>query len=379
MAEHITFQGRKIALILDRGTWRLRSRSRHLRVDFGTGTGDLATAKKLARAHLETLAAGGEVMRRRSGATLEDLGRVYRDLPTRANAETKKDNVYILGSIVRDAWGRELPEVRVSELSPKLWRDFQAQALGGTLDLATRRKGNAALNARVRRARSILIQRLRPAYAERGIIIPDGAEVVNWLPEIREKPAIFNDEKFLKWWESQPVASPQWFAAGFARFAGMRKAEIMAMKPHWIVERPDGYVVEMMDRPEEEFLSKTGEIYTSLILRPELAEAVRLLPADSYVVTVPERQRNPSDKSAESMEKARATYRRRWAERELPKLMKQFSGSSKPFHRLRGIYADHLKRVTESAILARQAAIKEASRALGHTDTETTTRHYLSE
>jgi hypothetical protein len=47
-------------------------------------------------------------------------------------------------------------------------------------------------------------------------------------------------------------------------------------------------------------------------------------------------------------------------------------------HRLRGLYADQIKRETESAILARQAGIAAASAALGHTTTDTTERHYLT-
>ena len=53
-------------------------------------------------------------------------------------------------------------------------------------------------------------------------------------------------------------------------------------------------------------------------------------------------------------------------------------GARLPLHRLRGLYADHVLRETEEAILARQAALKAASLALGHTSTKTTADHYVS-
>ena len=52
--------------------------------------------------------------------------------------------------------------------------------------------------------------------------------------------------------------------------------------------------------------------------------------------------------------------------------------AKKPLHRLRGLYADDVAKLTEDAVLARLEGIKEASRALGHTTTKTTLNHYLS-
>ena len=67
-------------------------------------------------------------------------------------------------------------------------------------------------------------------------------------------------------------------------------------------------------------------------------------------------------------------------ERDLPRLVRPFSPSAKkPFHRLRGLYADHVARVTQDAVAARLAGVREASAALGHTTTATTLNHYLSQ
>ena len=54
-------------------------------------------------------------------------------------------------------------------------------------------------------------------------------------------------------------------------------------------------------------------------------------------------------------------------------------GARKPLHRLRGLYADELARLTADAVAARLAGVRAASESLGHTTTATTERHYLSE
>ena len=68
----------------------------------------------------------------------------------------------------------------------------------------------------------------------------------------------------------------------------------------------------------------------------------------------------------------------RWIQRAPQAWLKTYTGAAKaPLHRLRGLYADQIKRETEQAILARAAGIKAASEALGHTTVETTVDHYL--
>jgi hypothetical protein len=136
------------------GTWRLRSRSRHFTVDVGCGTSDLAAAKRIAKDHLDGRAKDQQPQ---GSETLEQVVKAYATMPKRCAERAATDNVQRLRSIVRLAWGRELAQVKLSDLSPKLWRDFMAEKLGGTLDLATRRPGNAAINAAVRSAASIFI------------------------------------------------------------------------------------------------------------------------------------------------------------------------------------------------------------------------------
>lgn len=51
----------------------------------------------------------------------------------------------------------------------------------------------------------------------------------------------------------------------------------------------------------------------------------------------------------------------------------------KPLHRLRGLYADDVARVTADAVAARLAGVSAAQAALGHTSSDTTERHYLTQ
>lgn len=54
------------------------------------------------------------------------------------------------------------------------------------------------------------------------------------------------------------------------------------------------------------------------------------------------------------------------------------TAAKKPLHRLRGLYADEVARLTQDAVAARLAGVKAAASALGHTNTATTERSYLS-
>jgi len=350
----LIWKGRTLPLFKEAsGTWRLRSRSRHLSIDLGLGTSDLAAAKRIAKDHLD-----GRTEERPKGAeTLEDLVKVYLSMPKRCGERAATDNVQRLRSVVRLAWERELGKVRLSEMSPKLWRDFMAAKLGGVLDLATRRPGNAAINAAVRSSASIFIPRLRPAYAEHGFNIPEEAIVIQWLPVMHLPPSTADDAALIEWWASLPQGSPEWFAVGLARFAGLRSAEIAAARSGWVSID----TIELRDRPEEGFLTKTGKPYRALILRPELTEAIRASPESSPIVQPPTAKRSE------------------WFERDLPRLVRPFCPTAKkPLHRLRGLYADEVARLTQNAVAARLAGIREASAALGHTTTAVTLNHYLT-
>jgi hypothetical protein len=361
-APEILFDGRRYPLVREStGTWRLRSRSKSHPINHGLGTSDLATAKRLARKHLEELPVTAPV-KRSTSTTLEDVVQVYASMPKRVGDRAATDNVQRLRTIVRTVTGKELKEVRLSDVTPRLWSDFMAKRLpDGKLDLSTRRPGNAAINSAVKCACSIFIKRLRPSYAEQGVDIPEDITTVQWLPVMSKPPAQADDEALIEWWSKLPVGSDEWLAVGFARFAGLRSSEIAGLRPGWIIVDGDLCFVELRDRPDEGFLTKTGRVYRAIILRRELADAALKLPAGDHVV-------HPNPFS-----------RLEWFARKLPSILRPYAPSAtKPLHRLRGLYADEVARVMEQTFAARLEAVREASRSLGHTSTSTTQNHYLS-
>jgi hypothetical protein len=349
---------------LERGLWRVRSRSRLYPADFGTGVADYNAARRVAGEIL----AGKVKANRRDGETLEELAVAYLAMPKKCSRPVAVQNVGRLRAIVRTVYGKALDAVRLDDIGPKLWRDFMAHRQGGTLDLSTRRVENAAINSAVRMAASLFIPKLRAGYDELGITLPDMG-LIDWLPESKRPPAAADDGGLIEWWQHESIScqasnppklpDPLWLAVGLARFAGLRRNEIEAATPEWIVSRNGSDCIALHDRDEHS--TKTGAIYYAPILRPELAAAIRQLPAGQHVVQIVGQDRH------------------RWFTHKLPAMVRPWVGTAtKPLHRLRGLYADDVARITADAVAARLAGIQAAASALGHTSTTTTINHYLS-
>jgi integrase len=158
-----------------------------------------------------------------------------------------------------------------------------------------------------------------------------------------------------------------WLAVGLARFAGLRKCEIEGCRGTWIVQRGEGVAVLLMDRDNEDgrpdFRTKTGKIYYAHIIHPELADYLAAL-----------------SKNESLRDQRIITQNQEWMIRHVQNWIRPFTGKTiKPLHRLRGLYADHIKRLTEDALRISQAGTAAASKALGHTSIATTEKHYLSD
>lgn len=251
----VTFDGIGYPLYRDTAGWRMRSRSLRHPVNFCTGTFDLTLAKRKAREHLEQLRSRGAA--RPTNVTLEDVARIYLLLPKRAAQFTAAQNVIALRSIVRRAWGRELRQVRLHELSPALWTDYMAKAQGGSVvDLARRRPEHDTINTAVRCARCIFIESLREGYQKHGITLPPLGKVP-WLKRVDKEPAAFEETALLGAWRDLQDP-PLWWTIALARFAGLRRSEIAAARGGWMEQRDGLWVIVVKDRPEEHFYSKTG-------------------------------------------------------------------------------------------------------------------------
>lgn len=355
--EIVKWEGKSIPLMLERGMWRLRSRSKSLAVDFNLGAVSLAEAKRLARIKLAERPAQEFISR----SSLEAVAKLYLDAPKRCNLDTAVGNVSRLRAIVRAAWALELDKADIAKL-PDLWPAYVAARQKSTRpDYSTRRGENVGINSAMKQAASVFIPALRPHYKRQGVTLPEDAINITWLAESVKKQADAENEKMLVAWAGLRTTNVDlWVVVGLARFAGLRQSEIAACRGGWIVQRGAASYVSLEDREEQGYQTKTGRAYLSLILHPELADYLRCIDAASCVLV-----------------RADAA---RWIQRGPQDWLRPFTGTAKaPLHRLRGLYADHIKRDTEQAILARQAAIQEASKNLGHTSTATTTAHYLTD
>lgn len=356
----VKWNGREIPLVLHDGVWRMRSRSASFPVNFSTGTADLVLARQRCRDFLDA----NPTPTGRVRGTLEDVAHLYLSAPKVCKSKTARKNVGRLRSVVATAWGKSLADAKLADL-PDLWPAFVAarQAVGGKValpDYSTRRLENRAINSAMRQASSVFIPSLRPYYARHGVTLPQDAGNVTWLALGYSPPAEADDAKLCEAWRLlRDTDTPMWLAVGLARFGALRLADILAARGKWFVQRGEAVYVEVRDWPEDNHYTKTGKPHSALILDASLAEYLMALPRDGHVLT--------------------RTDRKHWLETAPQKWLRPFTGSAKaPLHRCRGLYADHLKRETEEAILARQAGIKAASEALGHTTQKTTERHYLT-
>lgn len=354
------WKGRKYALMPYLNGFRIRSRARGDEIDWKFTH---MSADKAGREALKKFEERAEGVRPKRGTpTLEDLIAAYKEIPKRAGQAAEKQNIYCLRSVVRTALGKTLDKAFPQQIGPDLWAEFQKARLDGRLDYSTRRPGNAAINSTVRCAKSIFIPQLIADYAKKGIEIPANATVIKWLPEMAlPKPKALGAALLAKWL-SLPTGDPMRDAIGLGRFAGLRREEASACRRDWIVEDRGAVYVEMRDRPDQGFLTKTGEMYRALVVNDEFATELLAKPA-GHIVTMPKRIRSRDE----------------WFERKPQAWLKPFvGGAKKPFHRLRSLYADEVAEFTEEAVAARQAGIKAASKNLGHTNTATTKKSYLS-
>lgn len=350
----LQWQGRRLPMIAQAGGWRLRSRSKSFQVDLFFSTSSLVEAKRLARGKLADLP---ERIEKPKG-TLEDIVVMYLAAPKRCSQDTAEGNVSRLRSVARDAFGKTLEQIRTAEI-PMLWPAYVAARQGlKQPDYATRRKGNYAINSAMKQAASVFLPALRPYYRRHGLSLPDDATITLWAAQAPlERPEARERDLIRAWIRLRKTDVDLWLVVGMARFAGLRQSEILACRGHWI--RRSGSHVDLRDREDEGYFHKTGQWYSAAILSRKLAQYLTAIPLDSSVITRPDRAR--------------------WIQRVPQAWLKQFTGTAKaPLHRLRGLYADHVRWITESAILARAEGIKAASRALGHTSTATTERHYTS-
>lgn len=366
----IWHEGRVFRLALEpRRGWRMRSRSKTFPVDYQTATTNLSEAKKRAKDWLEKHADEGWKPGK-GGGSLEDLARLYLETPKRTKGNVAKDNVSRLRTVCRVALGKELSAVTCREVGPDLWQRYQRAALeaeGLKFDLATRYRQNIAVNSAVRVARCLFLPALVRVYRGAGLDCRTEAGEAVMLPEPYLPPSKVDDAALVESWRALEASEPAlWLVVGLARFAGLRREEIAALRAGWVEVEGALVRIGLRDRPEEKWWTKTGKPYRAEVVEPvlarHLAAFVEVAKPDSLVVTTPG-----------------TVERSRWFER-VPQQWLHAHGVAalKPLHRLRGLYADQVATLTRDAIAARLAGIRAAQESLGHTSSATTEAHYLT-
>lgn len=358
-ADYVLFEGVRIPFFFEHGKgWRIRKRSLHLSVDYSTGIIAAAPARKAA---LEWLAKQKNGAVKLTTQTLELLVACYLAMPRRASNTTAQESITFLRAVCRTVWDRELKSIRVHEVGPKLWQEYMRIRCGGELNLATRRQEHVTINSAVRKASMIFKKTLHPAYQREGFHIPADVTQIEWLQELKRPPKALPEQDLLKAWADLP-RGPLWMAVGLARFAGLRKEEINACRGSWLEKRGERWGLVVCDRPDEGFWCKTGWPRFSVILHPEVLAALQAAGAEDYVVEL----KGSRDQWFKGVPQA-------W----LRAYLGERKDVSMPLHRLRGLYLDAVRASAEARL--QHAAIEEARDAAGHTSSETTLKHYLSE
>ena len=351
----LKWDGRTLSMAPQAGGWRLRSRSKSFPVDFFFATPSLPEAKRLAREKLSTMPEAKE----RTRGTLEDVAKLYLGAPKRCAQDTAEGNVSRLRSVVRDAFGQTLEQVQSDRLS-ELWPAYVSAKQGRAQpDYSTRRRENHGIVSAMKQAASVFLPALQPYYRRQGVSLPADAVTILW-PAVSalEKPPAQEDALITAWSALRKTDLDLWLVVGLARFAGLRQSEILAYRGKWMEQVGAASYVRLKDREGDGFYNKTGRNYSALILSFELVSYLSAMEPEQSLLSRPDAAR--------------------WIQREPQDWLRPFTGDAKaPLHRLRGLYADHVKRDTEQAILARQAGIKAASEALGHTTIGTTVDYYL--
>lgn len=362
----ITVRGVSYPLYKERsGNWTVRKRSKHANINVGLGVSLLSEAKEKAKHIIETQSEK-QHRRRSGGSTLRELADDYLKMPRDCREYVARQNITYLAAIVRTVLDKTLEQARASEVSSRLWAEYQRIKQGGKHDYALPKRENAGINSAIRSAMSIFAAPLEREYEARGYRL-DWKELrrVKRLPQLkapilREPDTLLADIRALRADETRIL----WLAIGLARFAGLRQHEIQHARREWLQRDSQGNVsILLMHRPDEGFYSKTGEPYTAVVLDAALAADLWAIPAGQLLVP---------DPPEIARERFFARTCNAWVRARIG------DNSHGAMHRLRGFYADQIKSLHEDAMRAQLAGIRAAQQALGHTSEKTTVEHYLS-
>ena len=195
---------------------------------------------------------------------------------------TGRGNVGCLEKIVRLGAKLSLENARSTILNAKLIRDFEAaeearivRDRGGALDRASELRVRTSIGSTVRQARSIFSRKYLHWYENLALPNLDEFKLQGVLaPKRRGDPRPLDESAIAAMFAASKqlaIDDPSCYVA-FILFAlmGMRNGEISAARKGWIRRTDNGFMLDIIERPEENFFCKGYERH--LPVGPEIVD-----------------------------------------------------------------------------------------------------------
>jgi integrase len=360
---------RKLYRPINGGTFYVRFQLRGRDIARSTGTIVLAAAKDRGRQIVEAELSGNtekssELKMHSDACTLRNVCDRY--LERFGSNRTSRGNVGCLEKVVRLGAGLSLENARTTILSAKLIRDFEAaeearieRDKGGGLDRASELRVRTSIGSTVRQARSIFSRKFLHWFEDMKLPNLDEFKAQGVLaPRRRGDPRPLDEAAIAAMFAASKqlaVDDPSCYVT-FILFAlmGMRNTEISKARKGWIRRNGEGWMLDIIDRPEENFFCKGYE---------------RHLPVGLDVVDLLNRYYKHSPDGDFLVPGAHKTEREEIVDRRHAVWAGQFiKGYTKTSYELR--------RFAGSLILKKTGSMKAAQKFLGHASSSTTERYY---
>ena len=360
---------RKLFRLKPGGTLHVRFQVRGKDIVRSTGTTSEAAAKERGKQIVEA-EIGGDFYKSQALKVRSDA-RPLREICDRylekfGSNKTSRGNVAALGKLVFLGCGRSLENATTAALTAKLVRDFEAaqekritRDRSGAFDRASEQQVRNSIWSTVRQSRSIFSRKYLHWFEDLALPRLDEFRAQGVLaPRRRGDPrpldeaaiaAMFADSKRLA------IDDPSCYVA-FILFAllGMRNSEIRHARKGWLRRNGTGWVLDIIDRPEENFFCKGYE---------------RHVPVGPEIVNLLEQYYKQSPDGDFLLPAAHKTERTDIVDRRHAQWAGQFiKGYIKTSYELR--------RYAGSLILKKTGSIVAAKKFLGHSSVSTTERYY---
>jgi integrase len=355
------------------GCYYVRFNVRGKDCERSTGTTILAAAKDRAKQIVEAEIGGdfykSNALKVRSDACkLQVIAERY--LQKFGSTKTSRGNVAALAKLVRLGCGSSLETATTAVLTAKLVRDFEAaqekritRDRSGGMDRGIEQSVRTSIWITVRHARSMFARKYLHWYEDLALPRLDEFRAQGVLaPRRRGDPRPLDEAAIAGMFAASKqlaIDDPACYVA-FILFAlmGMRNSEIRKARKNWLRPsgsgRSEGWVLDIIDRPEENFYCKGYE---------------RRVPVGSDIVELLERYYKQSPDGPFLVPAAHKTERYDIVDRRHG----QWAGNwIKGYTKV----SYELRRYAGSLVLKKTGSIMAAKKFLGHSSVQTTEKYY---